>query len=128
MKVRFKGNSIRLQVSSSEFARIRAGARIEETVHFAEPPEAMLIYVLEAARQAPPVKVRYDDRQVTVIVSEDQARNWGNGAQHGVHTTLDLGVAGSVEVIVEKDFAGLNCRQRGQPCFVDSYLIGTISI
>jgi hypothetical protein len=116
MKVRFKGNSIRVRVSSSELARIQAGTRIEETVHFPEPPEATLIYALEAVRQAPDVTIRYDDREVTVIISEDQARNWGSGSQLGVHTSLDLGAAGSIEVIVEKDSAGLSCGKKSQLC------------
>jgi hypothetical protein len=108
MKLRIKGNSLRLRVSRSELARFQAGDRIEETIHFAAAPEATLTYALESAFRTSPVAVRYGSREVTVILSKDRARIWSDQSEVGVYTTLDLGPAGSLEVVVEKDFACLD--------------------
>ncbi len=108
MKLRIKGNSLRLRVSRSELARFQAGGRIEETIHFTAAPDATLTYALESALKPSPVTVRYGSRDVTVILSEDRARIWGNQSEVGVYTTLDMGPAGSLEVAVEKDFACLD--------------------
>jgi hypothetical protein len=54
------------------------------------------------------VTVRYGSRDVTVILSKDRARIWGAQSEIGVYTTLDMGSAGSLEVVVEKDFACLD--------------------
>jgi hypothetical protein len=108
MKLRIKGNSLRLRVSRSELARFQAGGRIEETIHFTAAPEATLTYALESALRSSPVSVRYGSREITVILSQDRARIWGAEDEVGVYTTLDMGPAGSLEVVVEKDFACLD--------------------
>ena len=108
MKLRIKGNSLRLRVSRSELAQFQAGGRIEETIRFTADPEATLTYALESALRSSPVSVRYGSREVTVILSEDRARIWAAQNEVGVYTTLDMGPAGSLEVAVEKDFACLD--------------------
>jgi hypothetical protein len=110
MKLRIKGNSLRLRVSRSELAHFQAGGRIEETIRFAEAPEAKLTYGLESAVQSRPVRVRYGFHDVTVILSEDQVRIWEAESEVGVYSNLDIGSAGALDVIVEKDFA---CLDRG---------------
>jgi hypothetical protein len=108
MKLRIKGNSLRLRVSRSELAQFQAGGRIEETIHFTAAPEATLTYALESALRSSPVSVRYGSREITVILSQDRARIWGAEDEVGVYTTLDMGPAGSLEVVVEKDFTCLD--------------------
>src|ERR1700678_163466 len=108
MKLRIKGNSLRLRVSRSELARFQAGGRIEETIHFTAAPEATLTYALESALKPSPVSVRYGPREVTVILSKDRARIWGAQSEVGVYTTLDMGSAGSLEIVGEKDFPCLH--------------------
>jgi hypothetical protein len=108
VKLRINGNSLRLRVSRSELARFQAGERIEETIHFSAAPEATLTYALESASKPSPVTVRYGSREVTVILSVDRARIWVAPSEVGVYATLDLGPAGSLEVVVEKDFACLD--------------------
>jgi hypothetical protein len=108
MKLRIKGNSLRLRVSRSELARFQAGGRIEETIHFTAAPEATLTYALESAVSSSPVSVRYASGEVTIILSQDRARIWEAQNEVGIYTTLDMGSAGSLEVVVEKDFACLD--------------------
>src|SRR5579862_1386610 len=108
MKLRIKGNSLRLRVSRSELSRFLDGERIEETIHFTRAPAATLTYALESAVQVAPVRVQYESQRVRVILSEDQGGIWGAESEVGVYSTLDLGAAGSLAVIVEKDFACLD--------------------
>ncbi len=49
MKLRIKGNSLRLRVSPSEMERLLSAGRIEEIIHFAQEPDAKLTYALEQA-------------------------------------------------------------------------------
>jgi len=108
MKLRIKGNSLRLRVSRSELARFLDGERIEETIQFTRAPEASLTYALESAVQVAPVRVQYESQRIRVILSEDQGGIWGAESEVGVYSTLDIGEAGSLAVIVEKDFACLD--------------------
>jgi hypothetical protein len=108
MKLRINENSLRLRVSRSELERFQSGERIEQTVHFAAAPEAKLTYALESALQSAPVKIRYESNEVTVVLSEARARIWGVEGEVGVYDTLDIDSAGSLDIIVEKDFACLD--------------------
>ena len=74
MKLRIKGNSLRLRVSRTELERFQAEGRVEETVQFTAAPEANLTYALESTPEPIPVTVRYGSREITVILSEDRAR------------------------------------------------------
>lgn len=125
MKLRIKGNSLRLRVSRSELAHFQAGGRVEETIRFAEAPEAKLTYALESAVQLSPVSVRYGFHDVTIVLSQDQAHTWGAGSEVGVYSNFDIGSAGSLEVIVEKDFACLDRRdEQNQDTFANPHAGG----
>jgi hypothetical protein len=108
MKLRIKGNSLRLRVSRSELEQFLAGHRVEETIHFAPASQAKLTYALESTLQASAVRVRYRPQEVAVVLSEEQAHAWGKESEVGVYTAVDVGPAGSLEVIIEKDFACLD--------------------
>jgi len=107
MKLRMKENSLRLRISRSELARFAAEHRIEETVHLTPEPDGKLTYVLESAPGAA-ASVRYAAQEITVVITEEQARTWSEEDQVGIYTTIDIGPAGMLEVIVEKDFACLD--------------------
>jgi hypothetical protein len=108
MKLRVKGDSLRLRVSRSELARLQAGGRVEETVHFGAARDARLTYALEIAPQASPVRVRYQAQEVTVLLSEDQAHVWAKEGEIGIYTSIVINGEISLDVIVEKDFACLD--------------------
>jgi hypothetical protein len=108
MKLRIKGNSLRLRVSRSELARLLDGDRIEETIRFTAAPEATLTYALASAMQSAPVSVEYGFKTVTVVLANNRARTWGSEGEVGVYGEIDNGEGGVLEVIVEKDFACLD--------------------
>src|SRR6201989_3025237 len=108
MKLRIKGNSMRLRVSRSELTRFLAGERVAETIRFAAAPEAKLTYVLERGRHSGGGSVRYGTQEVTVSLSAEQAQSWSQESEVGVYTQVDLAAEGALEVIVEKDFACLD--------------------
>jgi hypothetical protein len=108
MKLRIKGNSLRLRVSRSELTRFLAGDEVAETIHFAAAPEAKLTYALARGTQTNAAIVRYRPQEVTVLLSEEQAQRWSQNDQVGVYTLVDIAPEGLLELIVEKDFACLD--------------------
>jgi len=108
MKLRIKGNSLRLRVTRSELQRLLEGAAVAETIHFGPHPDESLTYALVSGAQADSVNVLYRDRIVTVSISDDQLRGWSHEDQVGVYAAIDLGTAGALEVAIEKDFACLD--------------------
>ena len=119
MKLRIKGNSLRLRVSRSELTRFLSPSRIEETIHFGPGPEAKLTYALESTPANTVTTVRYNPQQLTVTISEDQARTWSEPGEVGIYTAVDIGAEGLLEVILEKDFA---CLDRSDEDNTDTFV------
>ena len=108
MKLRIKGDSLRLRVSRSEVARLLAGDCLEETIHFAPEACAKFTYAL---RQEPSVSrptVQYTENRVAVLIPADQANGWGSSDQVGIAEDISLGNLGSLALLIEKDFAWLD--------------------
>jgi hypothetical protein len=108
VKLRIKGNSLRLRVSRSELAQFLAGYRVEETIHLTPSTEARLTYALESTSSATEVGVRYVPQEITVLLPEALMQAWSEESEIGVYASIDIGNAKTLEVSIEKDFACLN--------------------
>ena len=109
MKIRMKGNSLRLRVGRSELARFLEDGYIDETIHFAAAPVASFTCTLEVAPQSDrATTVRYKPCEVGVVLTPEQVRLWQRDDQVGIYTHIDLGAGRTLEIIVEKDFACLD--------------------
>jgi hypothetical protein len=108
VKLRIKGNSLRLRVSRSEVARLLTGERVEETIHFAPQETAKLTYALEQQLSGIAPTVQYSDGDVTVRIPAHQAIAWCLTDQVGIVESISLGTRGSLDLVIEKDFACLD--------------------
>jgi hypothetical protein len=108
MKIRIKGNSLRLRVSRSELARLLAGDCLEETIHFTPEAGARFTYALQQEPSAKSPTVQYTDSRVSVLLPADQAHVWGVTDQVGIAEDISLGTIGSLALLIEKDFACLD--------------------
>ena len=116
MKLRIKGNSMRLRVSPSEMKRLLSAGRIEEVIHFGPAPDARLTYALEQAPSEDEMTVRYRPQEVTVILSAEHARAWAEGDEVGIYGSFNVG-NGQLELVVEKDFACLDKKDGNEDTF-----------
>ena len=108
MKLRLKGNSIRLRVTRSELARLQAGEHLQETIRFSAGPNATFTYALEVGSHSQPVTVVFVDQQIAVSVSQDQLTSWSGEHQVGIYASLPVDETTVLEVSIEKDFACLD--------------------
>jgi hypothetical protein len=108
MKLRIKGNSLRLRVSRSEIARLLAGDCLEETIHFVPEPSAKLTYALHKDPSVNEPTVQYAANRVMILISPDQANAWGMTNQVGIAEDISLGELGTLALLIEKDFACLD--------------------
>jgi len=108
MKLRLKGNSLRLRVTRSELATLQAGKRIQENSLFPADPPARLGYVLGVDSHNQPVHVVFASQQIVVSLSQDQLANWSGEHQVGIYASLPVAEGTVLEVAIEKDFACLD--------------------
>jgi hypothetical protein len=108
MKLRIKGDSLRLRVSRSELARLLGGACLEDTIHFAPEASAKFTYSLQQGPSVSRPTVQYAGSKVTILIPADQAHDWGVTDQVGIAEDISLGSAGTLALLIEKDFACLD--------------------
>ena len=118
MKLRIKGNSMRLRVSPSEMKRLLSAGRIEEVIHFGPEPDAKLTYALEQVPSNDVVTVRYRPQEVAVVIATKSARDWAEGEQVGIYGAINVR-DGQLELSVEKDFACLDSKEGNEDTFAN---------
>lgn len=115
MKLRIKGDSLRLRVGPGEVQRFIDSGRIEETIHFA--PSVQLTYALEHSETAGCISVLHRPNELAVTVPSSIARAWAGGDDVGMYGSMPNG-SGFLELAVEKDFA---CLDTAHPANQDAY-------
>lgn len=106
MKLRIKGDSLRLRISPSEMRTFLEKGRIEDTIHFGAAHDARLTYALEHG-SVNQISVRYEAAEAAVVIPTTQARAWADGDDVGIYGSVPAGSA-SLEVSIEKDWACLS--------------------
>jgi hypothetical protein len=108
MKLRIKGNTLRIRVSRSELAKLLGGERVEDAIQFTSAPESRLTYSLQAAPQSKAIAIEWKPQWVTVSISKERMNKWALESEVGIYEAIHLGPAGSLAVTIEKDFACLD--------------------
>jgi hypothetical protein len=101
MKLRFRGNTMRLRVNRREVALLASGAAIQETVLF--PNSEQFCYVLEARDQIVPA-ASFEGGLMRVSAPLSDILNWAQNETIGLY--FDLPAESEVlRVSIEKDLA-----------------------
>lgn len=100
MKLRIKGDTIRLRLTQSEVAAVARGDVVAETTSLSEP----FVYALETSGEA--FGAAFGDGRMTVNVPRGVAVRWASTEEVSLR-----GREGSVRILVEKDFACLVPRE-----------------
>jgi len=108
MKLRIKGNSVRLRLTRSEVAKLLAIGHIEETIHFSPQEQSRLTYSLRVKPDLSSATLRYQPPEIAVVLPTKEATTWAKDNQVGIYATVDLGLCGILDLLVEKDFACLD--------------------
>lgn len=109
MKLRIRGDSLRLRLMRGEVdAMARAGA-VEETIHFA--PDAALVYRLEASDEVERPVATFDGRRLCVVLPRAAVAHWAGSDEVGIRAGQAIAGERQLTILVEKDFACLTPRE-----------------
>jgi hypothetical protein len=109
VKLRIRGDSIRLRLSRSEILEIAQGRPVRDSVRFGAG--ASLSYSLIPA-QEPGISARFEGSEVRVSIEERLARSWASSEQVSLEAEQPLDADPMLSILVEKDFFCLNPRSR----------------
>jgi hypothetical protein len=131
MKIRIKGNSLRLRLLRGEVSRFGESGRLSETIQFGALPQEQLTYTLAVSRDAKTISAQFTNNQITVTIPESTARNWveteqvtlessqsvENGIQDG---EMQNGASqNTLKILIEKDFVCLD--RKNDPDNLDAF-------
>jgi hypothetical protein len=104
MKLRLKGNSLRLRLTPGEVDHFGAIGIVTETVKFGD---SQLIYSLETSGEARAINASFADNHIVVIVPVSTAKNWVESEQvslTGEHSFEKDSPNDNLKITIEKDF------------------------
>ena len=107
MKLRIKGNSIRLRLTQSEIRQIAAGQTVREEVLFGTGHFAYAL-LPDPALSAP--DARFRDGELEVRLPADLAAQWAHTEQVGIEARVPGRSGTSLHLLIEKDFQCLHKR------------------
>lgn len=109
MKMRVRGNSIRLRLTQSEVKIFGENNLIEESIEFGG--EKNLIYALESKSDVEKVKAEFNENRVVITIPRNEANNWINSNRIGIKAEQNIGGEKFLRLLIEKDFACLETRE-----------------
>ena len=108
MKLRIKGNSLRLRVTPSEVKQLLRYGGIREHVQLTPNPQDRLTYALISSPSGSKTTITYQFGDITISVPEIELRRWAGSDDVGVYADVPLGDELGLSVAIEKDLACLD--------------------
>jgi hypothetical protein len=115
MKLRIKGNSVRMRLDRRDLAELIEVHRVEDALRFGPGDDQILSYAVEAG-DAPSGRPRatYHSGRLIVTINVADLEAWNNSDRVGFdHEQAVEG--GVVRVVLEKDFACLDRSSGAEP-------------
>lgn len=108
MKLRLKGDSVRIRVTQGELQQLRTQGRVEDRTRF--PGGEPLVYRLTVDQQLGTADARFERGALEVRLPAAAARRWCESELVGLFGT-QCGDGVELRIAVEKDFACLQPRE-----------------
>jgi hypothetical protein len=101
MKLRIRGNSVRVRLSRSEVDQFCKDGYLEETTEFGT---GSLIYALKRKDGITDLSADMSDSKITMFVPTDITKVWAGNEIVGYDNNVDLGGGKQLYLLLEKDF------------------------
>ena len=102
MKLRIKGDSLRLRLTRGEVERLASAGALSESMHLSG---ASFSYALRSDADARDISAELIAASLTVVLPEMLMQSWADSEQVSLR-----GQDGPLQILVEKDFACLQPR------------------
>ena len=109
MKLRIKGDSLRLRLTKGEVSQLDTDGLVEDQVRFSGG--AALIYRLRSDARAEALTASFTQGAVEIRVPEKSARSWAGSDEVTLAGAQPISASDELRIVVEKDFACLAPRE-----------------
>lgn len=110
MKLRIRGNSLRLRLTKEEVARLGESGSVEDSIAFGAGTDKELLYRLETSATGQDVLADFRNGQIIVQIPRKLVEDWATTDEVSIEATQPLDNNAKLRILVEKDFACLKPR------------------
>ncbi len=103
MKLRIRGDSLRLRLKRGEVDQIAAGSSIVEETHF---PDSVLTYRLDVSEDHD-ISASFDRGRLVISLPKSTVSDWAATDEVSLDAEEKLSGTGSLSLLIEKDFSCL---------------------
>jgi len=105
MKLRIKGNSIRIRLSKTEVEKLATVGYLEEQTSFGENK---FIYALRSVEEGNELAAKLGQNRITMLVPSKRVKDWPGNNVVGFNATMPVTSTDSLYLLLEKDFVCLD--------------------
>jgi hypothetical protein len=106
MKMRIRGNSVRIRLTRTEVAALGAGQSVSQVTAFS--PTACLVSSVTVSGEVAAPAATFVDGHVRIVLPLQQARRWAESEEVSISATQPVGEDPPLTLLVEKDFVCLH--------------------
>lgn len=111
MKIRIKGNSLRIRLSRSEVDKLCAEGYLEEQTSFLNNK---LVYALQTKMDIENLSADFISNKITMYVPEQFVKGWPENSVVGYHAEMSLPDNSTLSLLLEKDFVCMEATTEDQ--------------
>ena len=111
MKIRIRGDSIRLRLSQKEVAQISVGEKVQDITRF--PLGTKLSYGLDTSSNVKEIEAHFENQQIMIVMPRQQATAWASSGDVALKANLPIEKTSDDQlfILIEKDFQCLKTRE-----------------
>jgi hypothetical protein len=105
MKIRIKGNSIRIRLTKTEVENFGKLGVLEDATEFGG---SRLVYAIESKSTIDQMQASFENNRITVWIPENIQKEWVSTERIGFENKFDIGDNKQLFLLIEKDFVCLD--------------------
>lgn len=117
MKLRIKGNSIRIRLSKTEVDELVSGSIQHDSTSFGN---SSFSYTVQPVNDGGSLSAGYDNNTITLYVPKALLKDWCENSVVGFEAMMPLENSGHLHLLLEKDFKCLDKTMEDQSDFYDN--------
>ena len=103
MKIRIRGNSVRLRLLQSEVAELEKSGKVSEQIKFGLTEKEILTYTLSVSKELNEIKAGFCQNEIFISLPQSVAKEWFETDLVSLENEQNLGDE-ALKILVEKDF------------------------
>lgn len=105
MKLRIKGNSLRIRLSKTEVDLLSSGSTLEDGTSFGK---SRFVYLVQPVEKGNALSASYDEGAITMYVPQLLLQNWPHNSVVGFDALMPVSDSEDLYLLLEKDFKCLD--------------------